>query len=303
MTDIIVIGGGMSGMTACLYALRGGKSVTMLESENIGGQISSSPRVENFPSVKEISGSELSDKIFEQISSLGADISLDKAVKAEKANGVFTVTTEYGEKLQSKSVIIANGVLHRNLGLAREDILTGKGVYYCAVCDGAFYKDKEVAVIGDANTALQYVIYLSNLCKKVTLIALFDKLFADKYLQTKVKGLKNAEIIYKTQVTEYLGKENLEGLKLINTETKIVSQLNVPAVFIAIGQIPHNEAFSNVADIDKQGYFIADETLETKTEGLFVAGDTRTKAVRQLTTACSDGAVAATKACAYIDRL
>lgn len=301
MVDVAIIGAGPSGMTAALYALRAGKSVTVFESEGVGGQISTSPRVENFPSVKEISGAHLSDEMFDQITSLGAEIIPDKVVKVEKNDNIFTLSTEYGESVSAKTVIAATGVKHKSLNLPNEKEYLGKGVYYCAVCDGAFYKEKEVAVIGDANSALQYVMYLSPMCKKVTLIMLFDKFFADKFLIEKVKQLSNVEIIMTTQVTNYLGNGKLEALNLKNTQTNEQRVLAVDAVFIAIGQIPDNSLLKELCDIDEKGYLIADETCTTKTKGLFCAGDTRTKKVRQLTTACSDGAIAAVSASLYID--
>lgn len=301
MTDIVVIGGGMSGMTAALYALRGGKSALIMESENIGGQIASSPRVENFPSVKVISGAKLAEVTFDQVTAAGAEFEPEKAVSILKHDGIFTVTGEYGLKADGKAVIIANGVKHKTLNARGESELLGKGVYYCAVCDGAFYKGKEAAVIGDANSALQYALYLSALCLKVTVIALFDKLFADKYLVELINKSGNISVIYNKSTLEFKGKDSLDGILIKDTVSGKEELFKTDAVFIAIGQIPDNGRFSNYCDIDEKGYIIADESCVTKTLGLFVAGDTRTKSVRQLTTACADGAVAAVNACRYID--
>lgn len=302
MKDLIVIGAGAAGMTAALYALRNGKSVLVLEGESLGGQIATSPRLENYPSIKEISGEQFADNLFNQISDLGADIEIDKVTAIKKEDGIFTVTTEYGE-YQSKSVVIAAGVKHKHLRTKnnRED-LVGKGVYYCAICDGPFYKGEEVAVIGDANTALQYSLLLSSYCKKVYVYTLFDKFFGDGNLVKALRSKENIEVRPNTSVCDFIGENHLTAIEYLdaNGETKTHE---LPAVFVAIGQVPDNKAFSNLVDLDKDGYIISDETCKTKTEGLFVAGDCRTKAVRQVSTAIGDGAVAATNASIYLESL
>ena len=302
MYDIIVVGGGAAGMTACLYALRNGKTVLLLESESLGGQIATSPRLENYPSIKEISGEQFADNLFEQITALGADFEIEKVIGIEKAGGVFTVKTEYKE-YQAKSVIIAAGVKHKHLRTKSErDDLVGKGVYYCAICDGAFYKGKEVMVIGDANTALQYALLLSSYCKKVYLYTLFDKLFGDKSLQKAALAKENVEWVKEVAVTDFIGDTELKAVEYKDKDGNIRNH-EIPAVFVAIGQIPDNKAFANLVDLDKEGYIIADETCKTKTEGLFVAGDCRTKAVRQVVTAVADGGLAATNASLYLESL
>ena len=302
MYDIIVVGGGAAGMTACLYSLRNGKSVLLLESESIGGQIATSPRLENYPSIKAISGEEFADNLFEQITNLGADFEIEKVVGIDKADGIFTVKTEYKE-YQAKSVIIAAGVKHKHLRTRSErDDLVGKGVYYCAICDGAFYKGKEVIVIGDANTALQYAILLSSYCKKVYLYTLFDKLFGDKSLQKAALAKENVEWVKEVAVQDFIGDTELTAVEYKDKDGNI-KRHEIPAVFVAIGQIPDNKAFSNLVDLDKEGYIIADETCRTKTDGLFVAGDCRTKAVRQVITAVADGGIAATNASLYLESL
>ena len=302
MYDIIVVGGGAAGMTACLYSLRNGKSVLLLESESLGGQIATSPRLENYPSIKEISGEEFADNLFEQITALGADFEIEKVIGIEKADGVFTVKTEYRE-YRAKSVIIAAGVKHKHLRTKSERYdLVGKGVYYCAICDGAFYKGKEVMVIGDANTALQYALLLSSYCKKVYLYTLFDRLFGDNSLQKAALAKDNIEWVKEVAVTDFIGKDELTAVEYKDKDGNIRYH-EIPAVFVAIGQIPDNKAFSNLVDLDKEGYIVADETCKTKTEGLFVAGDCRTKAVRQVVTAVADGGVAATNASLYIESL
>lgn len=300
--DIIVVGAGAAGMTSALYALRNGKKVLVLESESLGGQIATSPRLENYPSIKEISGEQFADNLFEQITALGAEVEIEKVVSLEKAGGIFTVKTEYNE-YTAKSVIIAAGVKHKHLRTKSErDDLVGKGVYYCAICDGAFYKGKEVVVIGDANTALQYALLLSGYCKKVYVYTLFDKFFGDKMLVKALKSKNNIEVRPNTAVLDFIGDTELAAIEYKDADGQI-KRHEIPAVFVAIGQIPDNKAFLPLVDLDKDGYIIADETCRTKTEGLFVAGDCRTKAVRQVATAVADGAVAATQASMYLESL
>lgn len=302
MYDIIVIGAGAAGMTAALYALRNGKTVLVLEGESLGGQIATSPRLENYPSIKEISGEQFADNLFEQITSLGAEVEIDKVIGIEKKDGVFTVKTEYRD-YQGKSVIIAAGVKHKHLKTKSErDDLVGKGVYYCAICDGAFYKGKEVMVIGDANTALQYALLLSGYCKKVYVYTLFDKFFGDARLVKALRAKDNIEVRPNTSVTDFLGDTELKAVEYKDKDGNILTH-EIPAVFVAIGQVPDNKAFSNLVDLDKDGYIVSDENCKTKTEGLFVAGDCRTKAVRQVATAVADGAVAATNASVYLESL
>lgn len=303
MYDIIVIGAGAAGMTSALYALRNGKKVLVLEGESLGGQIATSPRLENFPSIKAISGEEFADNLFEQITDLGAEVEIEKVTGIEKrAEGAFTVRTEYSE-YEGKSVIIAAGVKHKHLKTKhdRED-LVGKGVYYCAVCDGPFYKGKEVALIGDANTALQYALLLSGYCKKVYMYTLFDKFFGDESLVKAVRAKENVEVRPNTSVVDFIGEDELTAIEYTDKDGSLCRQ-EIPAVFVAIGQVPDNGAFANVADLDETGYIIADETCRTRTPGVFVAGDCRTKAVRQVSTAVSDGAIAATNASLYLESL
>lgn len=303
MTDIIIIGGGAAGMTAALYALRNGKSVTVFEKETIGGQIASSPRVENFPTHKKISGLDLSDMLYEQISDLGAEFELATVTEVTKeAEGKFKVTTDDGV-YYAKAVIVAAGVKHKHINLPGEEELTGKGVSYCAVCDGAFFSGEDVALIGDGNTALQYGILLSEYCKKVYVCTWFDKFFGDEALVKVLKKLPNVEIIPNVCLTAFNGTDELEGLTFTRREEQTTFDLAVKGCFIAIGQIPDNAPYSALADLDRNGYIIADETGTTKTSGFYAAGDCRTKKVRQLTTAVADGANCAMNACSYIASL
>lgn len=300
--DIVIIGAGAAGMTAALYALRNNKTVMMIEQEQIGGQIASSPRVENFPSINSISGLDFANNLYDQVTGHGAETDFSKVEKIEKEGNIFKVKTEY-DVFEAKSVIIANGVKHRHTGVKSEEKFIGKGVYYCALCDGPFFEGQEVALIGDANTAFQYALQLSGYCKKVHMYTLFDKYFADQALIKALESRENIEVKRKVMLVDILGEDKMEGLVFKDTYGEDRFTVNYPAIFVAIGQVPDNKMFENVVDLDKQGYIISDETCKTKTEGLFVAGDTRTKNVRQLTTATCDGAVAATAACAYIDTL
>lgn len=303
MYDIIVIGAGAAGMTAALYARRNGKSVLVLESESLGGQIATSPKLENFPSIKAMSGEEFADNLFNQISDHGAEVEIEKVVGLTKdENKIFHVKTEYNE-YEAKSVIIAAGVKHKHLRTkSGRDDLVGHGVYYCAICDGAFYKGKEVAVIGDANTALQYALLLSGYCKKVYVYTLFDKFFGDKSLVTALRAKDNIEVRPNTSVTDFLGDTELTAIEYKDADGNTRTH-EIPAVFVAIGQVPDNKAFGELVDLDKDGYIVSDENCRTKTEGLFVAGDCRTKPVRQVVTAVADGGVAATNATVYLESL
>lgn len=300
MYDVIIIGAGPSGMTSALYALRNGKSVLVLEQENFGGQIANSPRVENLPSIKVISGSDFADQLLSQITDLGAEVELERVEKVEKEGGIFTVTTEYGQH-QAKAVILAVGVKHRHMNLPKEEEFIGKGISYCALCDGAFYKGEEVTLIGDANTALQYAILLSNYCTKVKVMTLFDKFFADAFLIRALRERENIEIRHEVELIEYLGEDELTGLRFRDKKDGSEFTVDTRAAFIAIGQIPDNKLYVNLVDLDKAGYIIADENCTTKTAGVFAVGDCRTKKVRQVATAVADGAVAGTAASLYID--
>lgn len=301
MYDIIIIGGGVSGMTSALYALRNGKKVLLLEGSSIGGQIAQSPKVENYPSVKQISGEKLSEEIFDQITDLGVEFEFDNVLEIKKVEDVFEVIGEFS-KYESKSVIIANGVKHRKLKLEKEDDFIGKGIYYCAICDGPFFAGKEVTLIGDGNTALQYALLLSELCSKVNLVIMFDKFFGDDNLVKAVETRKNIHITKNAKTIKLNGEHELEGIVFEKLEGSIFEIKNTP-LFVAIGQIPDNKRFENLAELDEFGYFKSDETTQTKTPGLFVAGDTRQKTVRQVTTAMCDGAVAGTNACNYLNTL
>ena len=289
--DVIVIGGGPAGMSAALNLKRMGKSVIILEKEAFGGQIATSPRVENIPGFKEISGLDFSNLFFDQLLELEVEFELEEVLEVKKDDNLFHVKTNYNE-YESKAVVIAAGVTHRHMGIPREEELVGKGVSYCAVCDGAFFKDKDVAVIGDANSALQYALNLTNYCNKVYLCMLFDRFFADSILINRV--LKNDKIIITKQISllEFLGEDELTGLRFENTQTHEEVKFDVSGVFIAIGQVPHNDLYKDLVELDR-GYIVTDSFMKTKTPGLYAVGDCTKKAYRQVSTAVADGLVAA----------
>ena len=297
--DSIVIGAGPGGMTTALNIARNGKKVLLLEKENIGGQIALSPRVENIPTIKEISGQEYSDRLFEHVDALGVQFEFEDVIGVEKKDGLFLVKTDYNE-YEAKTVVIATGCQHRPIGVEREEELVGHGVSYCAVCDGAFYKDQEICLIGDANTAIQYAIVLSGMAKKVHVCALFDHLFADKILINRMMEKENVDVRYNISLQEFLGEKELTGLRFKDTKTGEEVLYSCSAVFIAVGQIPHNEPFANLVDLEK-GYIITNENMETKTEGLYAIGDCRVKKYRQVLTSEADGMIAAINICNYLE--
>ena len=291
MYDCIVIGGGPAGLTTALYLLRAGKTVMVLEKEAPGGQIAKSPRLENFPSIKSISGLDFSSELFDQVTDLGADFELENAVSVVKEGDVFKVKTDYGEH-EGKTVVIATGCEHRHLGLEREKELCGHGISYCAVCDGSFYAGEDVVLIGDANTALQYAVLLAQTSTKVTIAALFDRFFADDILVKRVKEIENIEYFFNLESKEFLGDKELEGVRFRNTKTGEEKVIPCKGCFIAIGQVPCNEAFADLVDLEK-GFIVTDESMMTKTPGIYAVGDCRVKKIRQVITATSDGAIAA----------
>lgn len=303
MYDIIIIGAGPAGLTAALYALRADKKVLVLEKETFGGQITYSPKVENYPGIMQMSGNEFAEKLIDQVFAHGGEIELDKVVKIETGEGnCRTVITENG-RYEAKSVIIASGSKHRRLGLDREDEFTGEGVSYCAVCDGAFYKGRDVAVIGGGNTALQDAVLLSEYCSSVTVVQNLDFLTGEKRLADTLVKRANVKILYGKTVTALLGENKLRAIEICDLRSGEKEEVKVDGVFVAIGQVPENQPFEDNVELSKEGYIQANESCTTRDEAIFVAGDCRTKTVRQITTAVSDGASAALAACRYIDSL
>ena len=300
MYDIIIIGGGPAGLTAAVYARRAGKSALVLEKASFGGQITYSPKIENFPSAVSISGTELADKMMEQALAQGADIELEEALSVEKSDDIFKVTTDFSE-YEAKAIIIATGAKHRLLGVEGEENFVGKGISFCAVCDGAFYSGKEVMVIGGGNSALVEATLLAEICKKVTIVQNLPYLTGEKTTADALVARDNVEVIYSTVVKEFKGGDELEAV-VLKSDDGSEQTLSPDGVFVAIGLAPENTAFENLAELNQWGYVVSDENCLTKTDGVFVAGDCRTKAVRQIATATADGAVAALKAVEYIDR-
>ena len=304
MTDIIVIGGGPAGMTAALYALRNGKSVLVLEKHGFGGQITYSPKVENWPGTAQMSGNEYADAFVEQILAQGAEVDLAEALKVEDHGDRKTVYTDDGRQRDAKAVVIATGVKHRMLGLPGENELVGEGISFCAVCDGDFYSGQTVCVAGGGNSALQEAILLAGKCEKVIMLQDLPEFTGEKKLQDILFSRPNVEKRTGVKITAL----NTEGgaLRSVTVEPqdgRAPENVACDGLFVAIGLIPENGAFENLADLNKWGYFDSGETCDTKTPGVFVAGDCRSKTIRQLTTAAADGAVAALAACRYIDSL
>lgn len=297
MYDIVVIGAGPAGMTAALYAARADRNVLLLEKESFGGQVVFSPKIENYPGFMQMSGNEFADKLIEQVLEQGVTVELDEAVEIRDGKNK-TVVCASGTEYECGAVIIATGSKHRMLGLEGEESFVGNGISFCAVCDGAFYQGQNVAVIGGGNSALQEAVLLSDLCKKVTIVQNLDYLTGEGKLISLLATRENVEYIYGATVERFLGAGELTGLILDQKGTKV--RLDVDGVFVAIGQVPVNDAFAPVAELDARGYVLAGEDCLTKTPGVFVAGDCRTKNIRQITTACGDGAVAAMTACRYL---
>ena len=304
MYDIIIIGAGPAGLTAALYARRADKKVLIIEKETFGGQITHSPKVENYPGFTVMSGNEFADKLIEQVMYQGAEIELDTVTGIRGQEGNFTVECERAS-FEGKSVIIATGSHHRQLGLDKENKFTGEGVSYCAVCDGAFYKDRDVAVIGGGNSALQEAILLSKTSKSVTVVQNLPFLTGEIKLREEVEATANIKVILSSVVLEILGEDKFRGIKIKNTETDEESEVIVDSIFVAIGQQPENEPFKDVVSLNEYGYIISDESCipQANMKGIFTAGDCRTKKIRQIATAISDGATAALEACNFVDKL
>ena len=302
MYDIVIVGGGPAGLTAAVYALRGGRSVVVIEKNGFGGQIAFSPKVENIPGTIQISGAEFADKLVEQVVNLGADLELEKVTAIEKTENCFTVRTEEGSTFEGKAVILALGVKHRMLGLEGEEELVGNGISFCAVCDGAFYTGQHAAMIGGGNSALQEALLLSEVCSKVTIVQNLADFTGEKKLAEAILEKDNVEVFFSTLVDAYLTEDGaLKGLRLKNDVTGEKFEIAVDGAFLAVGLQPENDDFATFAKLNAWGYFDSAEDCLTDTAGLFVAGDCRSKRIRQVTTAAADGAIAAMAACHYLD--
>lgn len=301
MHDIIIIGAGPAGLTAAIYARRAEKSVLVIEKECFGGQITHSPKVENYPGSRSLSGAELGDMLFEHATDLGAEIELDTVIGIEGEVGNITVKCE-GDEHRARAVIIATGSTHRKLGLDGEDEFTGEGISYCAVCDGAFYKGKKVIIVGGGNTALQEAILLSEIASEVVIVQNLGEVTGEKSLKSILDKRSNVKFILGAQVSWITEEEGrFTGIVYEDIDGKFM--LGADGMFVAIGQVPQCEAFADVIELNRYGYIEAGEDCipKSKIEGVFVAGDCRTKAVRQVTTATADGAVAALAACRFVD--
>ncbi len=301
MVDIAIVGGGPAGLTAALYAARAGKSICLLEKESFGGQIVLSPMVDNFPASPHISGADFAARLYEQVDAFGVAMETEEVQKIEKAANGFLLTTDFGTH-EAKAVILATGVHHRSLGLPEEEDYVGAGISYCAVCDGAFYQDADVAVIGGGDTALQDALFLASSCRTVTLIHRRDTFRGEAALVQKVLAKDNIRVLYSHTPEKLITKDGeLTGIVLNDLKSGTQTELLARGVFLAIGQKPQNEPFADLVKLDEQGYLCSGEDALTNVEGIFAAGDCRAKTVRQLTTAVGDGAVAAMAACRFVD--
>ncbi len=302
MYDIVVIGGGPAGLTAAIYGLRNGKSVFVIEKSVFGGQIVNSPKVENIPGFDSISGDEFADRMLEQAMGQGAEVTLEEVVSVEKGSEFFTVKTAEGSEYEGKTVVIATGTTHRTLGLEGEEELIGNGISFCAVCDGDFYRDKTVVMVGGGNSAFVEGNLLADIVSKLIILQDMPVFTADKKLQDQLLAHSNVETHVGTKVLGYIteGETDKKIVGVRYEEAGEIKEVSCDGVFLAVGLVPENKIFSEMADLNDYGYIDAVNIAETKTSGLFVAGDCRSKTLRQVATACSDGAYAAMAACAYI---
>lgn len=293
MYDLIIVGAGVAGLTSAIYALRANKKVLILEKKSYGGQIIESLEVENYPGFLKISGFDLVNNIYKQVKSLGGEIKYEDVEKITSEKSVITNKNEYN----AKSIILATGLVPRKLNINNEDKFIGKGISYCATCDGNFYKGLDVCVVGGGNTAMEDALYLANICNKVYLIHRRAEFRGENSLLEKLKNLNNVEIIYKEIIKSINGNENLNFITLSDNR-----EINVSGLFVAIGRIPNNQNFKELINLDKDGFILVNEKQETNISGVFAAGDATSNTVKQLVTATSDGAVAAINAISYLNK-
>ena len=299
MTDIIIIGAGPAGLTAAIYARRAAKSVLMLEAKGYGGQIINTPHIENYPVAAHISGFDFATKVYEQAKALGAEFKFEKALEIRDNGETKTVVTPKNE-YEARAVIIATGSENRKLGVEGEDRLVGRGISYCATCDGAFFRKKNVAVVGGGNTALEDALYMADIADKVYLIHRRDSFRGEEATAEKLRQRDNTELVLNSQVTKLNAEKRLQSVEVTDKQGN-TRTLEVSGLFVAVGRVPENKSFENLIELDGAGYAASAENCRTKTPGVFVAGDNRQKEVRQLVTAASDGAVAATEAVKYLN--
>ncbi len=302
MYDLIIIGGGPAGMTAGLYALRNNKSVFIIEKNGFGGQITHSPKVENYPGSLSLSGNEFADKFLEQILAQGAQVELENVTELIDCGDYKRILTEEGGEYEARTVVIATGVKHRMLGIEGEYELVGNGISFCAVCDGEFYRDQTVVVAGGGNSALQEAVLLSENCREVIVVQDMDSFTGEEKLRELLFAKKNVRSLTGTVIESFITKNGeLSGLVVKNKHSGDRDTLSCDGLFVAIGLIPENEIFAGLVPLNQYGYIDSGEDCETGVPGIFCAGDCRSKRVRQLTTAAADGSVAALAACRYLD--
>ena len=303
MYDIIIVGGGPAGLVAAVYARRAGKRVLVIEKATFGGQITYSPKVENIPGFVSLTGNEFAEKLVEQALELGTDVEAAEVISLRDNGPTKTVILDNLERFEARAVIVATGARHRLLGLENEEKLIGRGISFCAVCDGAFYADKIVGVVGGGNSALQEALLLSELAKKVYVIQNLDDLTGEVTLREQLYQKNNVEIITGAVVESLRGEDELRAITIRSLSSGSIRMLALDGLFVAIGLVPQNEPFAKLLALDERGYVCADENCATSVPGVFVAGDSRHKRIRQVTTAAADGAVAALAACDYIDSM
>ncbi len=303
--DVVIIGGGPAGLTAGIYAARAGKSTAVIERGLIGGQITFTDSIDNFPAAPGMNGAEYAMKIQSQAESFGAEIIMDEITEVaapETEGGTFKIKGN-SDEYEATAVVLATGLDNRKMGISGEDGLISRGISFCAVCDGAFFRNKEVAVYGGGNTAVEDAVFLANICSKVTIIHRRDRFRAEQAVIDELKAHDNVEFVMSSNVVGVNGDKALESITVKNNETGETRDIAVSALFVAIGKIPNGKPFANLVATDEAGYFEIGESCEAGTPGVFVAGDGRAKELKQLTTAVSDGSIAATKACHYVDRM
>jgi len=301
MYDIVIIGAGPAGLTASIYGARASKKVLVLEANTYGGQIINTMDIANYPAKEHISGFDFANDLYNQAVNIGVEVVFEKAVSIKNGEGEKEVVTS-DNTYKTKTIIIATGSENRKLGLENEDKLIGRGISYCATCDGAFFRNKDVAVVGGGNTAIEDALYLADIVNKVYLIHRRDEFRADEYTLNKIKEKDNIELVLNSNVTKLIASEKLNAIEVTNKDGG-VKELKVDGLFVAIGRVPENENFKTLVNTDKDGYIKALEDCLTNVEGIYVAGDNRTKELRQLVTATSDGAMAATQAIKYVNSL
>jgi len=303
MYDIIIVGSGPAGLTAAIYAKRASKSVLVFEKDAMGGTITHSPKIENYPGYESLSGVDLAFKFVDHATNMGVEFEYSKVTKVEKVGKTFEVYNDFGDKFEAKSVIIASGSKHRTLGQPNEENLVGHGISYCAVCDGPFATGKDVIMIGGGNSALQEAILLASYCKSVTMVQNLAFLTGEKALIEQVLTNEKIKVIYNNVVEKLYGENELTAIDIKNVETGEITNLPTSNVFVAIGQVADNEPFDNVCELDKNGFIVSDNDCNSNIEGIYVAGDCRVKKIRQVVTATSDGSVAALQAIRYVDSI